>query len=919
MNTFLPAVKLPRFLSLLIASLAVTTSIIQAQVDFAGRRDLSLGDIPQGVAIADLNSDGKKDIIAANSSSATFSVLLGAGNGIFRPHVTKATSSYPEGLIVASLNSNSDSILDVAVACSVGDVVQVFLGNGAGGFGAPTSISTGFGSHPIALGITDYNGDGRKDLIVVLNGTSEVRLYSGNGLGGFSLVGTVPVEFRPLGVAVGDWDGDLHEDIAVVSEMDTTPDPPPAGKVTIAYWCPTGFCFPVSVTVEQMPTSITAGLLNGDTFPDLVVGSNYTDNISILYGDPDVGFTFATPQAVGGHTHQSLAVDVNGNGTRDLVLGLELSHGQGAVKIYTGNGFGTFTAGGTFPVGSWPGGIVASDIGGTSAIDLVTTNLTASSLSLLIGNGSGGFTATPNYLFPVDTVTTALDSGDVNADGKIDLAVAQTDFNQVNVLIGSGLGTFSAGAVLTLPGNQPGDAQASAVLLRNFTSDSLLDIVTLNAGPEGISIFPGTGPGTFGSRTDKGLGNSCNQSTGSGCVAPENMAAGPLNDTDDTHPDLVVVNSAGEGAFPNGSVSVFLQTAGALGNATRYSGGGAAICDGGVTSGSPCSTNGDCTGRCSIATSTPCTVDANCPTGQTCTNPVPGNCVANPSGVAVGMVDAGTNRDLMVCNAAIQKASFLPGNGTGAFPSATAQSTTGLGPRLPILKDLDGDTDLDLVTLNFGAGTISSLTGNATGSFTALTEVPGAKTPWKGMLADVNLDGWDDVVANSLNGGSVLVALGDGTGRFGVPQRFGTGSTPRDVTVADFNADGKPDMATADEEDGTISIFLNQSLDPVLSITQVAGGTQVSWPPMFEAASYDVIRGDRAQVTQSATQILLGAVTCVENDSPNSDTVGNEDNVTPPLGTTYFYLFRTQDALVHGSYGRSPLGKVRVATSGDCL
>ena len=83
------------------------------------------------------------------------------------------------------------------------------------------------------------------------------------------------------------------------------------------------------------------------------------------------------------------------------------------------------------------------------------------------------------------------------------------------------------------------------------------DIVTLNGGPEGISIFPGTGPGTFGSRTDKGLGNSCNQSTGVGCVVPENMAAGPLNDTDDTHPDLVVVNSAGDGAFPNGSISVF--------------------------------------------------------------------------------------------------------------------------------------------------------------------------------------------------------------------------------------------------------------------------------------------------------------------------------------------------------------------------
>ncbi len=898
---------------------ALSGSFVLAQVDFAARRDLSVGDIPQGIAVADLNADGKKDVIVANSSSGTFSVLLGGGNGIFRPQVPKTTLAYPEGLVVASLNSNSDSLLDVAVACSVGDAVQIFLGNGAGGFGAPTNINTGLGSKPIALGITDYNLDGKKDLIVVLYGSSEVRLYSGNGLGGFSLVSTVPVDQGPLGLTVGDWDGDLKDDIAVVSELDTSPDPPPAGKVTVAYGCPTGFCFPVTIDVVQMPTSIASGLLNGDSSPDLVVGSNYVNNVAILYGDPDVGFAFPVTQAVGGHTHQALAIDVNANGTRDLVLGEELDHGQGIIKIYTGNGFGTFTAGASFPIGGYTGGIAASDIGGTSAIDLVTANLPSSSLSLLFGNGSAGFTATPTYAFSPLTLLTALDSGDVTADGKADLVVAQTDLNQVNVLTGSGTGTFSAGAVLTLPGSQPGDTSATGVLLRNFTTDSLLDIVTLNTGPENISLFPGSGPGTFGARTDKGLGNSCNQSSGAGCVFPENLTAGPLNDTDETHPDLVVVNSAGDTSFPNGSLSVFLQTGGTLGNATRYSGGGTAICDGGFAPGITCATNADCRGRCSITTGTLCSVDANCPTGQTCTNPIPGNCVAFPSGVSVGTVDAGTNRDLVVCNSALAKASFLPGNGTGAFPSSTMSSTTGLGPRFPILKDLDGDTDLDLVSLNFGSNSVSSMTGNNTGAFASYQESANVKAPWKGTLADMNVDGWDDLVTNSLTSGAILIALGDGTGRFGVAQRFGSGSGPRDITVADLNGDGKPDMASADEEDGTISIFLNLSQDPLLTITQVAGGTQVSWPPMFEAVSYDVIRGDRALVTFGATTTQLGAVTCIENDSPNTDTVGNEDAVTPPLGTTYFYLFRTQDSQVKGSYGRSLLGKVRVVSSGDCL
>ena len=94
--------RLRSLLLILPASLALSGTLALAQVDFAARHDLSIGDIPQGIAIVDLNADGKKDIIVANSSSGTFSVLLGAGNGIFKPQTTKATLAYPEGLVVAS-------------------------------------------------------------------------------------------------------------------------------------------------------------------------------------------------------------------------------------------------------------------------------------------------------------------------------------------------------------------------------------------------------------------------------------------------------------------------------------------------------------------------------------------------------------------------------------------------------------------------------------------------------------------------------------------------------------------------------------------------------------------------------------------------------------------------------------------------
>jgi VCBS repeat protein len=891
-----------------------------AQLDFAARRDLPTGSGPRGVRVADLNSDGKKDIVVASSSADALSILLGAGSGVFKPEVRKATSPGPIDLVIASLNSSSDALLDVAVACYASDMIQFFPGNGAGGFGSPVGFSTGFGSAPIAIDVVDYNLDGKKDLVVLLAGAAEVRLYSGNGLGAFSLVSTTPVGFSPTAMVLGDWDGDGRTDFAVASEGDTTSEPPPNGTITVAYGCPTGFCFPTSKTVDPQPEGIAAGLFNNDLFPDLAVTSFYTNNVSILNGDPDFGFGTPIPIAAGAPSKAIGVGDLNGDTKQDLAVGIEPQGGP-MVKIFTGNGFGVFTAGGTFSTGGSVSGMAIQDFAGTTALDIVTANEGSSSVSLLVGNGAAGFSSTPGYSFTsaIPYELSGIDAADMNADGKIDLAVSQLDLNLVNVLFGSGTGTFSAGPMLNLPGNTEGEDQSTALLIRNFTPDSLPDIASLNAGSEKVSVFPRTGAGTFGTRVDYTLGNSCNASSGANCIAPQNFVEAPLNDTDATHPDLVVVNRDGDTAFPYGSISVFLQSGSGFSPATRYTGGANPICVGGFSSGSACTSNLDCRGRCSIATSTPCSVDTDCPTPQTCSNPGPGSCEFGPAGVAAGFVDANTNVDLMVCEGAINKASFLPGTGTGNFSTVGVITSTAAAPQQPMLKDLDGDGDQDLIILNGLDSTISTFLGNNTGTFTPLVQIPGGSTPTRGILADFNLDGWDDLATNAMTGGSVAILPGDGTGHFGVPIRIGTAAAPWALATGDFNGDGKPDLAVPSSQGGVVSILLNTSQVPTLTITQVAGGTQVSWPPFFEATSYDVIRGDRALITQGATQILLGSVVCVENDSPNTDTIGNEDNVTPPLNGVFFYLFRTQDTQVKGSYGVSTSGKVRVATSGDCL
>jgi len=906
-----------RFFVSCLVLLAATVSGAVAQLDFTGaRRDMAVGGTPRSIAAGDLNGDLKRDLVVANGSSNTISILLNAGGGVFRPAGEVATSDSPNAVVLASLNSNSDAFLDMAVADFVANRVEIFLGNGAGGFGAPTAILTGMDTHPAALAVMDLNGDGKKDLAVVLNGIDEVRLYQGNGLGGFSIMGvSFPVPLGPVAIAVGDWDQSGTSDVAVVSEGDTTADPPGDGSVTVAYsgvGCPGSLCGLATTTVYAAPESIAFGTLNNDLYPDLVVGSSAGPDLSILYGSDEFGFTTVTPLAVGGGSFTAAVGDFNGDTKQDVAVGVELDGtGKSAFRIFTGNGFGTFAQGGDYQTGSTPLDVVVVDFAGSTALDLATANTTAASASLLVGNGDGSFSSTPGYIFPTDAVVSGITSADMNADGKIDLAVSRNDLNQVDLLQGSGTGTFSAWQSLILPGNSPGDARAGAVLFDRFNSDGDPDLAVIVGGSDDLAVFPGNGAGVFGARVDYSLGTSCSPSTGNNCLDPQAMAAGPLNDTDATHPDLVVSFLAGDASFPFGSISVLLQSGGGFGPATRYTGGNNPICLGGPNPGIACSSADDCSGRCSLSTTVHCTVDGNCPPSEFCVN-AGGACTIGPTGLAVGLVNNGdANRDLMVCGSENNRQAL------GAYPSTSTSIPTGVGPQWPLLKDFEGNGTLDLAVVNGFGSTVSTYLGDGLGNFTPVVQIPAGPNPARGVLADLNLDGWDDLAVNNPGASTLSVMMGDGTGHFGVPVRIGTGSIPRELTIADYNADGKPDLVSSNEQEGTLSILLNASQVPQLSLTHAGTTTTVAWNPMFEASQYDVIRGTVSNLSQTASTVNLGTVICVENDSP--DLLSTEVGSAPPLGTIYFYAMRNQDLNVKGSYGRSTLNKIRVPASGDCL
>ncbi|HLX84733.1 MAG TPA: FG-GAP-like repeat-containing protein [Terriglobales bacterium] len=185
------------------------------------------GALPKSMVVADVNHDGKPDLIVANLQSHDVGVLLGNGNGTFQTAISY-DSGGGQANSVAVADVNGDGTIDLLV-CNAQDTVGVLLGNGDGTFQpAVTYSSDPPGSKPggaVALAVADANGDGKPDLLVVnsslagdANNGGAVAVLLGNGNGTFqSAVNYASGGYQALGLAVGDVNGDGTEDVLIAN------------------------------------------------------------------------------------------------------------------------------------------------------------------------------------------------------------------------------------------------------------------------------------------------------------------------------------------------------------------------------------------------------------------------------------------------------------------------------------------------------------------------------------------------------------------------------------------------------------------------------------------------------------------------------------------------------------------------------
>ncbi len=844
--------------------------------------DYPVGSNPGAIVAGDFTGDGKLGLAVANSFDNTVSVLLGNGDGTFRPAVARPVGiSYPGEngpVAMAAGDFTGDGRLDLAVVNYNTGTVSILLGNGDGTFRPPVDYSVGpasaagFSQDPEAIAVGDFNGDGRLDLAVVNEGNSTVAILMGNGDGTFQpAVFYSAVQYTsPDAIVVGDFNGDGKLDLAVADEGSRETIVYPNGTyqgidvqggVSVLLGNGDGTFQPAIYDPVEPADILVAGDFTGDGKLDLAIGNQISDNFALLVGNGDGTFQPAVtlpagsyPGAAGHDLVAMTAGDFSGNGRLDLAA----VDSSGTVSILMGNGNGTFQPGGHYVLNPEVNAIVTGDFNGDGRLDLAVGYVGGPTsyydgpddVVILQGNGDGTFqpgidnlveSGAGSFTFDDSSYNEVMIAGDFNNSGKLGVAFISIDSN-IDVMLGNGDITLSlAGQPTTNPQSNPlvvnvnGDG-TNDVLVVDGAGDILYrqgipgqpgifePPITINSGNPSRDIvwMPNTDVGPvlasvnaaddaisfYAYRNGGFIRLNGSLSTGS---LPAQIVAAPLNSESWT--DLVVrdagdgslwvyfgaSSSEEEGTGPMGTleppalpVRVILPVGLGISNVQAIDTSGDGQLDLVVTN--------ELTGQVSVLHNWDNDTFAAQVPYRTGTAPSAVDLGDTPevtspdgtTGVAAGPITPGGPTDLVTVNPGTDTLGVLDGLGGGRFANPVAIVTPSPG-EIVRMGDFTGNGLDDLAVLT--ADGLSIYLANGRGSFLPPTTYPVPPEADGLSLADLTGNGKLDLLVGDAYG-DVLVLLGNGNGMF---SPYHEANQAVELAVADLTGNGAKDIIYADQ------------------------------------------------------------------------------------------------------------------------
>ncbi|MGD0679229.1 MAG: FG-GAP-like repeat-containing protein [Polyangiaceae bacterium] len=350
------------------------------------------------------------------------------------------------------------------------------------------------GDAPTSMAIGDLNGDGHKDITVANFGglydtlpypAGTLSVLLGNGDGSFLPQVTYPAPVGTESVSIADLNRDGKLDVAVLG---VGPDPVGAmispGSVGVLLGNGDGTLAAGASTATSIdPDTLAIADLNGDGAPDLVVANDALPMLSILLGNGDG--TFQAAQSFGMMSPAPFATvgDVNADGKPDIVVV------SADVEVLLGNGDGTFGSPSPAPAFVDPSGLAwqpstaaMADLNMDGHVDLAVADSVPQNGLVFLGNGDGTFRS-PRP-FTTGQIEEDILVADMNGDGWPDMVVGDGSAPGVSVLLGNGDGTFQAATFFALAGG-------SSLAVGDLNGDGLPDVAS-SGGTSSIQLLLST-------------------------------------------------------------------------------------------------------------------------------------------------------------------------------------------------------------------------------------------------------------------------------------------------------------------------------------------------------------------------------------------------------------------------------------------
>ena len=336
---------------------------------------------------------------------------------------------------------NNDRKLDLVVASESARSITVLEGKGNGQFGATLSNTT-LAEAPGEMAVADLNGDGKLDVAVSSHDSYGVVLLNGDGKGGLTIAPTSPVVMKQgqhphtHGLAVADINRDNKLDLITCNSTDN--------DISIALGDGRGNFTRAtqSYPVGPSPYPFATGDVNNDGWLDLVATATATGPsrreqlpfsraLTLLLSDGKGGLAPRQLPLRTGEPWFAAIADLNGDGRPDIVA---THHDQSALTVMMGDGRGGFTEanGSPFDFGVSLFHLIIADVDRDGRLDVVATS--GDSVRVLLGDGRGAFK--PAASIPVGPGAWRIVAADFNADGTVDVVTTNLESNSLSVLLG---------------------------------------------------------------------------------------------------------------------------------------------------------------------------------------------------------------------------------------------------------------------------------------------------------------------------------------------------------------------------------------------------------------------------------------------------------------------------------------------------